>query len=330
MSPVPAHEGRDRGQHEDGDQVLGDQDAEDRLACALLEAKVLEGVGHDHGGRRSRPARPPGGWCGYRAPNTAATWKPSAKVRPTSMTATTPAVGMMRASVAQVELEAEREHQQDDAELGEGADGLFVGEERDGGVRAHDDAGQQVAQHHRQAELLARDGGERRRAQHQGQVLQEGVRAHQHRLPMHVSSPAMSVIDVADRTGGRRPPPGRPRLDAARAGVLRGDERKRPTGRRRSSVAGGRRGALPGGRAARGAAGAGARRLAPDHRPARLVGTGHLRHALGALHILRTHLAPHPPRGRGDARAPRRRSSWRCWPHGSWASRGRARWARRW
>ena len=51
VSPVPASEGRDRGQHEDGHQVLGDQDAEDGLAGALLEAEVLESVRHDHGGR---------------------------------------------------------------------------------------------------------------------------------------------------------------------------------------------------------------------------------------------------------------------------------------
>ena len=114
-------------------------------------------------------------------PKNAATWEPSAKVRPTSITATTPAGGDDAGQLAEVELEAEREHQQDDAELGEGADRLFVGEERDGGVRAHDDAGQQVAQHHRQAQLLARDGRERRGAQHEGQVLQEGVRTHQYR-----------------------------------------------------------------------------------------------------------------------------------------------------
>ena len=85
---------------------------------------------------------------------------------------------MMRAQRAQVELEAEREHQQDDAELGQGADGLFVREERDGRVRADDDPGEQVAEHHRQPQPLAGDRGERGRAQHERQVLQEQVGTH--------------------------------------------------------------------------------------------------------------------------------------------------------
>jgi hypothetical protein len=79
---------------------------------------------------------------------------------------------------AKIELQAEREHQQDDAKLGEGADRLFVGEERDGRVRPDDDARQQVAEHHGKAQLLACHGGECRRAENQGQVQQEGVRAH--------------------------------------------------------------------------------------------------------------------------------------------------------
>ena len=53
-----------------------------------------------------------------------------------------------------------------------------------------DDPGQQVAQHDRQAQLLARDGGERRGAQHQGQVLQEKMWTHRARVPcMYVPPP---------------------------------------------------------------------------------------------------------------------------------------------
>ena len=51
VSPVPGGERRERGQHQDRHQVLGDQDAEDELAGALLDAEVLEGVRDDHGGR---------------------------------------------------------------------------------------------------------------------------------------------------------------------------------------------------------------------------------------------------------------------------------------
>ena len=111
-------------------------------------------------------------------PKSAATWKPEPEGEAHLDQGHDAGGGDDAPQRAQAELEAEREHQQDDAELGEGADGLFVGEERDGGVRADDDPGEQVTEDHRQPEPLAGDGGERRRAQHQRQVLQEQVGTH--------------------------------------------------------------------------------------------------------------------------------------------------------
>ena len=95
-------------------------------------------------------------------------------MRPTSITATTPAVGMMRASARRLNS---RPSENISRMTPSSARVRIVSSWAKNGMGVcgpDDDAGQQVAQDHRQAQLLAGDRGERRRAQHQGQVLQEG------------------------------------------------------------------------------------------------------------------------------------------------------------
>ena len=47
---VARRQRRERGEHEDRDQVLGDEDAEHGLAQPLLDLQVGKGMRHDHGG----------------------------------------------------------------------------------------------------------------------------------------------------------------------------------------------------------------------------------------------------------------------------------------
>ena len=62
------------------------------------------------------------------------------------------------------ELQTEGEHQQNDAELGKDAHGLWIGDERNPDVRAHDHAGQQIPEHNRLAQPLEDDRRHRRHA----------------------------------------------------------------------------------------------------------------------------------------------------------------------
>ena len=63
--------------------------------------------------------------------------------------------------LAEAELEAEREHQQDHAELGQRLDNDAVRDERDRHVRPDDQAGDDVSEDDRLAEPLEQDGGDR-------------------------------------------------------------------------------------------------------------------------------------------------------------------------
>ena len=62
--------------------------------------------------------------------------------------------------LAHAELEPEREHQQDHAELGERVDALRIGEQRNRHVGPDDQAGDQIADDDRLANFLKDDGGD--------------------------------------------------------------------------------------------------------------------------------------------------------------------------
>jgi hypothetical protein len=95
---------------------------------------------------------------------------------------TTPPAGLDEA--AQVELEPEREHEQDHAQLGERVHHVGVGDERDRHVGADDEPGQHVAEHDRQPEALAGHRGEGGHAENDREVAQEvGVVVHGRRPP---------------------------------------------------------------------------------------------------------------------------------------------------
>ena len=115
-------------------------------------------------------------------------------------------VGPTLQQLAQAELEPEREHQQDDAELGERLDDLRVGDERDRDVRPDDQPGEHVAEHDRLAQALEQDGRDRRDAQHHRQGAQELVAG----LHGAVGSTLRQLP-----TAGRRAPAGLTSFDSA-------------------------------------------------------------------------------------------------------------------
>jgi hypothetical protein len=85
--------------------------------------------------------------------------------------------GQHSAQAAQAELEADAEHDQDHAELGDRGHAPAVGDDRQQrDVRAHEQAREQVAEQHRLAQPAEDDRGDRRRAEHDDEVLEHRVR----------------------------------------------------------------------------------------------------------------------------------------------------------
>ena len=80
--------------------------------------------------------------------------------------------------LSEAELEPEREHQQDHAELGERVHRVAFGDERDRDVRPDDQPGEQVAEHDRLVQALEHDRRDCRHAQHDREVLEKQVRVH--------------------------------------------------------------------------------------------------------------------------------------------------------
>ena len=76
--------------------------------------------------------------------------------------------------LAQAELQAEAEHQEDHPEFGQGLDRVFVVDQSEGrGVRADDEAGDDVAEDHRLAQAVEEDSDHTRHQHDHGEVLDE-------------------------------------------------------------------------------------------------------------------------------------------------------------
>ena len=77
--------------------------------------------------------------------------------------------------LVQPELQAERKHQQNHAELGQGFEYFFVGLDWDGEVRTDDHPCHEIAEDHREAQALEKEGGYGRRTEDERQVFQDCV-----------------------------------------------------------------------------------------------------------------------------------------------------------
>jgi hypothetical protein len=90
--------------------------------------------------------------------------------------------GAQLEQLAEAELEPERKHQQNDAELGQRLDDPAIRNERDWHVRADDEPGQNVAKHHGLVQSLKQHGRDGGHAQDGRQRQQESMGIHNTRL----------------------------------------------------------------------------------------------------------------------------------------------------
>jgi hypothetical protein len=90
--------------------------------------------------------------------------------------------------LAERELQSEREHQQDHAQLGQRAHGRSVRHERNRDVRSDYHAGEEVTEDNRLMEALEDDCCHRCYAQHDGEILKKQVRIHKRQFTPYISS----------------------------------------------------------------------------------------------------------------------------------------------
>ena len=144
--PASAGSSTSASDHRD---VLDDQPADrDAAALGLDQPALLQGAQQHHGaGDRQAPGRTPGRRRTVQ-PSACASAMPSSVA--TAICTTAPGIAMRsdRQQVLQREMQADAEHQQDDADLGELVRELLVGDEA-GRERAHQHAGEQIADQRR-------------------------------------------------------------------------------------------------------------------------------------------------------------------------------------
>ena len=81
--------------------------------------------------------------------------------------------GQEAEETAKAELQADREHQQDDAKLGELFDAIVVDEDRNRQMWADDHPGDEIADHDRLAQRLENHGGDGGDAKQQSQIVEK-------------------------------------------------------------------------------------------------------------------------------------------------------------
>ncbi|MGF6369610.1 hypothetical protein OKW40_002360 [Paraburkholderia sp. RAU6.4a] len=86
--------------------------------------------------------------------------------------------------LAQAEFEAQRKHQEHDAQLAERLDRLFVVDQLERRrVRSDDHAGRDIAEHHRLLQAMEQHGDDAGQRHHDGQILDEADAMVHERLP---------------------------------------------------------------------------------------------------------------------------------------------------
>ena len=127
--------------------------------------------------------------------------------------------------LAEAELEPEREHQEDDAELGQRLDDAAVGDQRDGTCGPDDEPGEDVAEHDRLAQPLEDDGRDGGDAEDDGQRPEELVHV--------VHQPGLGIVPWRRAGAQTLPPPSSKRwargnaVTTARRTERRGDRPER-------------------------------------------------------------------------------------------------------
>src|SRR6185369_8316927 len=151
---------RQHGEQHDGDQVLEDQDAEHDVREPPADALLLERLHDDR--RAGDGDERPGVEALERGPaEQLADQVPEPDQQRALDDGDEPRGLRLAEELSQAELEPEREHEEDDAELGERMHRVLVGGERERRVRADERAGEEVPEHHGLMEPLEEDGRHR-------------------------------------------------------------------------------------------------------------------------------------------------------------------------
>ena len=145
---------------DDRGEIFGEQNAEHEFAQAVGDGGFLVGLGDDG---RARDGKNRAGEDAFeRRPSERAAAYVAEPDHEADLQRGDEARGRAEANqLAHAELEPEREHQEDHAELGERVDALGIGEQRNRHVGPDDHAGDQIADDHRLADFLKNDGGDR-------------------------------------------------------------------------------------------------------------------------------------------------------------------------
>ena len=171
---APRRDAREDGDQQDGDQVFCDQDAEDELAQLPRDPLLLEGLRDDRGARngddgareQALEARPPEEAADRESqPDHEAGLEQGGE----------PGRRPDFREPAETELEPERKHQEDDAQLRERLHDDRVGHEGDRHVGPDDQPGDDVAQHDRLTQALEHHRRHRGHAEDDREGLQELV-----------------------------------------------------------------------------------------------------------------------------------------------------------
>ena len=164
-----------QGDEDDGEQVLDDEDAVDDLGVFLPGlAHVRQGLDGDGGGGDGQDG--PQEQAVHGAPAEPA----SRRVADADQHGDFQQGGQHRGAahlleLAQAELQPQGEEEEDDAQFGQGADGLLVLDEGHGAeMGADEQARQDVADHHRLAQAVADHRHQAGGQHHHGEVVEEG------------------------------------------------------------------------------------------------------------------------------------------------------------
>ena len=177
--PAPPGEGGEHRHEQDRDQVLDDEDADDELPELAPDAELVERLGDD-GGARDRDDGAGEGALHGRPAEEAPGDEPEPEHDGALDERRDAGDRADLRELAQAELEPQREHEQDDAQLGERLDDPDVGHQRDRDVRADDEPGDDVAEDHRLPEPLEHDGRDGGHTEDHGECDQELVGAVHH------------------------------------------------------------------------------------------------------------------------------------------------------
>jgi hypothetical protein len=172
--PRARRDRREDSHEDDRDQVFDEENADNELAQPSADALFDERLGDDRGAR-DRDDRTGKHTLQHRPSEEPAREEPKPRHEARLHDGREPRRWTDPHQFREVELEAERKHQEDDAELGQRLDDAGIGHDRDRDMRPDDQSRDDVTEHDRLAQPLEHDGRDRRNGENDGQRPEELV-----------------------------------------------------------------------------------------------------------------------------------------------------------